>query len=496
MDAKRPGTRPMPAKPDETAIFAEKAFWLLKTHGWDMRANSVVMLYEPSANCLVGFEAFKMEYMAWSEEEKHKEKGKPVRVFATTAWAMNAVRLSIAGVRMRPDKGFPLYSEGDEIFKNTYRRPQHTEAAGCVQLWLDFMTHLIPDQTEREWFYDWLAHKYLNPHIPGVAVVMVAAGVEGPIYGTGRGKLREILSRLMGPRYVKPLDFDLFAGKSGQAVFTDWGAYATLVVVSESKDTVDSGRWSSQRAVYERLKEIVDPRPVMRTFTSKGRPAFEAISSASYLVFSNNFDPLQIPENDRRVTAIANGAQMAPEMAQALDEWMEVPANIAELGRWLESSDLTAFNPYTPLKTLTKARMQAMSRSEFDDAIADVRRIVGAAGLFTRPQIAAAVAAHMGGGEGANLGGMIRSQVRRATTEAPSDIDIRVELPGQGRQRVYCWIGATGPRLRSKEVAAEMVKATERRLKTGDPGSAEDMAAEMRRAGFGTVDDDESPSFK
>jgi len=483
----QPTTRETPSKPGEAAPFSEKAFWLLRTHGWDMRANSVVMLYEPSANCLVGFEAFKMEYMSWSEEEKHKERGKPVRIFATAAWAMNAKRLSVAGVRMRPDKNFPLYAEGEEVFKNTYRRPQHLATGGCVQLWLDFMEHLIPDQTEREWFYDWLAHKYCNPHIPGVAVVMVAAGVEGPVYGTGRGKLKEILSRLMGPRYVKPLDFDLFAGKSGQAVFTDWGAYATLVVVSESKDTIDSGRWSSQRAVYERLKEIVDPRPVLRTFTSKGRPAFEAISSASYLVFSNNFDPLQIPENDRRVTAIANGAQMTPEMAQALDEWMENPANIAELGRWLESSDLAAFDPYAPLKTLTKTRMQAMSRSEFDDALADVRRVVGATGLFTRPQIQAAVAQIMDGGDGANLTGMIRSQVRRATTEVPSDIDIKVELPGQGRQRVYCWIGYAGPKLGSKGAAMELIKATERRLKTGEPGSAEDMAAEMRRAGFGTA---------
>jgi hypothetical protein len=139
------------------------------------------------------------------------------------------------------------------------------------------------------------------------------------------------------------------------------------------------------------------------------------------------------------------------------------------------------------LKTLTKTRMQAMSRSEFDDALADVRRVVGATGLFTRPQIQAAVAQIMDGGDGANLTGMIRSQVRRATTEVPSDIDIKVELPGQGRQRVYCWIGYAGPKLGSKGAAMELIKATERRLKTGEPGSAEDMAAERRRAGFGTA---------
>jgi len=483
---------PMPGRPGDDDALMDKVEWLVRTHGFDMRASKVVMVYEPSDNCLADLKSFKTEYAAWSEMTpqlgRRGQEIAPKLMYATNAWEHSGSRLSIAGVRMRPDRDFPIYIENGDTFKNTYRRPQHTAAGGDVELWLEFMEHLLPEAKEREWFLDWLAHKYINPHIPSVAVVMVAAGIDGPVYGTGRGKLKEILSRLMGPRYVKPLDFDLFSGKSSQATYTDWGAYSTLVVVSESKDTIDSGRWSAQRAVYERLKEIVDPRPVVRTFTMKNRQAFEAVSFASYLVFSNNFDPLQIPDNDRRITALANGAQMSAEMAQALDDWMDKPANIAELGAWLESSDLSEFNPYAPLKTATKARMQAMSRSEFDEAIADVRRIVGAGGLFTRPQIQAAVAERMEGGEGANLAAVIRVQVRRATTEVPSTVDIRVDLPGYSRQRVYCWIGYAGPEVKNKEAAVQMVEATAARLKSGEPGSAEDMAAAMRRAGFGSVD--------
>jgi len=327
---------PMPGRPDDSDTMGTKTTWLVQTHGFDMRANRVVVIYEPSDHCLADIKAFKEEFAAWSElQPQIGRSGKeiaPKLVTATGQWSRSESRLSIAGVRMRPDRDFPTYVEDGQRFKNTYRRPQHVATAGSVELWLEFMEHLIPDENEREWFYDWLAHKYQNPHIPGVAVVMVAADVNGPVYGAGRGKLKEILSRLMGPRYVKPLDFDLFAGKSGQAVYTDWAAYSTLVVVSESKDTPESGKWSAQRAVYERLKEIVDPRPVVRTFTMKNRQAFEAVSSASYLVFSNNFDPLQIPDNDRRITALANGTQMTAEMAQALDVWMDQPANIAELG--------------------------------------------------------------------------------------------------------------------------------------------------------------------
>jgi hypothetical protein len=482
----------MPDKPDDTDPIEIKINWLLNTHGYDARADRVVMLYEPSHYCTMVLKAFQTLYMPWWIEETGPQGGVK-RKHAFAAWMLHADRYEIAGVRLRPDMPFPCYWEDGQLFKNTYRRPQHTATGGSVDLWIKFMEHLIPDQTEREWFYDWLAYKYQNPHIPGVAVIMVAAGIDGPVYGAGRGKLKEILSRLMGPRYVKPIDFDLFAGKSGQADYTDWAAYATLVVVSESKDTLESGKWAAQRAVYERVKEIVDPRPVLRTFTMKNRQAFEAIAFTSYLIFSNNFDPLQIPDNDRRVTAIANGVQMTPEMAQALDEWMEEPANIAELGRWLESSDLTGFNPYAPLKTATKSRMQAMSRSEFDDAVADVRRIVGSGGLFTRPQIQTAVLARMDGGDGVNLASMVRSQIRRVTTEAPSEVELRVDVGGQPRQRVYCWIGYAGPKIRNKEGAAEMVKATAKQLETGEPGNPKDMAAAMKRAGFGvsgTTDDD------
>lgn len=483
---------PMPARPGDDDPLTDKAEWLVRAHGFDARADKVVMLYEPSASCMMTVRAFKEEFAAWSELEpqigRRGQEIAPKLITATGLWSRSGSRLSIAGVRMRPDKDFPVYIEHGDTFKNTYRRPQHTAERGDERLWIKFMEHLLPEEKEREWFLDWLAHKYINPHIPGVAVVMVAAGIDGPVYGTGRGKLKEILSRLMGPRYVKPLDFDLFSGKSSQATYTDWGAYSTLVVVSESKDTPDSGRWSAQRAVYERLKEIVDPRPVVRTFTSKGQQAFEAVSFASYLVFSNNFDPLQIPEDDRRITALANGAPMPAEMAQALDDWMNVPANIAELGRWLESSELAAFNPNTPLKTTTKSRMQEMSRSEFDEAIADVRRIVGATGLFTRPQIQAAVAARMDGGDGANLATLIRTQVRRTTAEVPQEVEIRVDIPGYSRQRVYCWIGYRGPKVGNKEAAAAMVKATAERLEKGEPGKEEDMAAEMKRAGLGAVD--------
>ena len=87
-----------------------------------------------------------------------------------------------------------------------------------------------------------------------------------PVYGAGRGMLKDILSRLFGRPYVKPIDFDVFNGRSAQGVYTDWAAYALIVFVSESRDNAEAGRWTERRAVYERIKEVVDPRPVAAHF--------------------------------------------------------------------------------------------------------------------------------------------------------------------------------------------------------------------------------------
>ena len=79
----------------------------------------------------------------------------------------------------------------------------------------------------------------------------------------------------------------------------------------------------------------------LRTFTSKGRPAFQGAAYASYLIGSNNCDALQIPAEDRRIPRCATAALPAREQAQALDAWMNVPGNIAALARMLSARDLS-----------------------------------------------------------------------------------------------------------------------------------------------------------
>jgi hypothetical protein len=360
---------------------------------------------------------------------------------------------------MRPDKPFPLYQENGATYKNTYLRPRH-EGSGDIAPWLAFMEHLLPAAEEREWFCNWLAHKHRFPGVPGVAVVMVAVDDAGPVYGAGRGILRDIVARLLGPKYVKPIDFDVFTGRSAQGVYTDWGAYATLVTVNEAKDTAESGQWAARRAVYERLKELVDPRAIERTFQPKGQPAFSAQAFASYLIFSNNRDALQIPPDDRRAAALSNGGRMAGAMAAGLQAWMEDGGNIAELARWLEARDLTGFDVYTPLHTAAKATMQALARSELDEAFDLVRKTIGPRGLFTGEALQAALVSEISD----RSEGVLRSIKRMIRNAACKASDIARMTPAQGRAWILTWRGADVSQYADTVAMQLAAEHTERRL--------------------------------
>ncbi len=426
-----------PPRPDDKASLFEKAAWLLQTHAYCAQTDTVVELHKAADDCHISPTAFARLYRAWREQVIGKLGG-ITHAYATGQWEVHRTRIDVEGVRMRPDQPFPLYAEDGRRFKNTYLHPRHDATGGDVSPFVAFMEHLLPAPVERDWFCDWLAHKHRCPGVPGVAVVMVAAGPDGPVYGAGRGILRDIIARLLGPRYVKPIDFDVFTGRSAQGVYTDWGAYATLVTVNEAKDTPDSGAWTTRRAVYERLREIVDPRAIERTFTVKGKPAFSGLSFASYLVFSNNRDALQIPEGDRRVVALANGARMSPDMAASLTAWMADPASIAALARWLEQRDLAGFDVYAPLETQTKADMQELARSELDEAFAKVRKVIGPKRLFTGAMVRSAVLIEMG--DGAPSEDVRRWVGKRLRSEA-TQVGHYHTATAQGHHKILQWRG-------------------------------------------------------
>jgi hypothetical protein len=379
-----------PPEPKHDAPREDKLLYLVQTRGFFESEDAAVRLYATSLDCRTKISAFKMRYRAWSEFKGVKE------LLVTDMWERIPQRVNIAGVRMRPDRPFPLYREGGMTFKNVYRRPIHV-GGGSLRPFMEFLERFLPDAREREWLLDWMAHKLARPEIPGTAVVFVADNEEGTregVFGTGRGLLFRIVRELFGTEYARSQSFSMLEGSNGQAVFNDWMHGSVLVTVDESRTSATAHRRGERSAVYEVLKDIVDPAPKLFNFKGKYRAAFDGMSYCSFWVATNHADALAIPASDRRFTVLRNGRQMTLEERNAIVAWLEQPANIGALAAFLKDRDLAGFDMFLPLATTGKAEMAELALSSVEQIMLDMIADEDLGKVFVKKHFETALARH------------------------------------------------------------------------------------------------------
>lgn len=286
------------------------------------------------------------------------------RLNPADAWMVNSGRLTVAGLQLRPDRPTPIFEESKRTYINLYRPALHPAEGGDHLSGLLLLQQLLPEESERRWFIQWLAHKVRHPDVPGPAIVMVARG-----FGSGRGTLGKLLKCIFGGRYVKTVGFDIVAGRNYQSQYTDWVADALVVIVNESSTSEGSSPYRAKHDTYERLKETISPAAEIRQFVVKSLPAFEAPCFASYLIFTNNPDALPLPAGDRRFWVGTNGALRADEFWSGIYKWMDDPLNVGAFVRYLLAVDLSDYSPYSiPPMTRGKEAMTELSTSPMDRA--------------------------------------------------------------------------------------------------------------------------------
>lgn len=306
--------------------------------------------------------SFRTMLLPYAEEEVGPRGGRKV-LHPVDIWAGSDKRRTVQGLRLRPDRERPVYSDAQGDWVNVYAPPLHDAVGGSPDVGIEFLEHLVPDEAERRWHTQWLAHKLRFPHIPGPAVIMVARQ-----FGTGRGTYGVLVGKLFGPRYVRTMPFTMVAGSSYQSQYTDWGASTLVAIVNESSDTgsPSGSMFAAKRNTYEHLKELVEPRPAEKQFVSK-QAHFTAMSFTSYLIFTNHVDAIPIPEDDRRFAVLSNGEKGTPEFWVRVNAWMEDEANVAAFAQWLGTVDLTGYSPYlAPAMTRAKSDMVEASRTDID----------------------------------------------------------------------------------------------------------------------------------
>src|SRR6516165_87234 len=315
----------------ENARFTAALNWLLVNYAFCKSAfmgkGGVISLVDGELGSIASLRGFMLPYALTVEGPRG---GRSRTISVVDDWMKHPLRVHIDKIQTRSDRPRPTFEEEGLHTYNRYWPPAHPTSGGEIATFKAFFARLIPDDTEREWMWNYLAHKARKPWVPMVAVIMVAEK-----FGSGRGTLFEILERLFGEDYVIPCEFSELTGKSSAARFNDRLANALIATVNEADDE-DGHLQTRRRLTYEALKNAIEPSPTARRrFEKKGHDAYAQRSARSTMIATNHRDVVKLHRDDRRICVITCGAKMTIAQREKIRAWMAIPENIGALHRAL-----------------------------------------------------------------------------------------------------------------------------------------------------------------
>ena len=335
------------------AAFATAIDWLLVNYAYYKNAfmgrGGVISLVDGEIGSVASLRGLMEPYAILSVGPK----GGIKTLSVVNVWMMHAQRVQIDATQTRSDRPRPTFAEeGHHVF-NRYRPPAHPTEGGDIALFEAFLARLFPDDAERTWLWNYLAHKTRRPWVPMVGVIMVAEE-----FGTGRGTLFDILELLFAQDYVVPCTFGELTGTSTAARFNARLADALFAVVNEA--IAEDGHQQTQRRLhYDALKNVIDPSPTQRRrYEAKGQHAFAQVSAASTFIATNHRDVVKLPHDDRRLEVLTCGRKMTPEETAEIRTWMATPENIGALHRALLATPAAPHDPiFRPVKRRDNHRL-------------------------------------------------------------------------------------------------------------------------------------------
>ena len=191
-----------------------------------------------------------------------------------------------------------------QMYVNTYIPPNWEQTDETPAVFIEHMEYLIPNDREREVFYDWLAYKIQNPVSRSYAIVMVAEDA----YGTGRSWIGRLLDKMMvGHVNRASLPQLVGLGTSGQQNYNDWMVGCQFLIVEEAKDTSLSREdfFNSYETFKQNVEPCAEATASVRVNEKYGRTRDEIVYFNA-LIFTNHADALLLEEGDRRVCCVEN----------------------------------------------------------------------------------------------------------------------------------------------------------------------------------------------
>lgn len=264
------------------------------------------------------------------------------------------------GTTYRPSNELDVYTSNG-VFYNMFSQPMHPATEKEPATFLGHCEYLIPNEDEREFFYDWLATHVQKPgeRLPGVLII---GG-----FGVGKSWLNSMIAELLGVANVSSASFQNLCNPQQ---YDNWLVEKQLIVIEEAKDTGEAGRYD----VYENIKPLIDTREYRNYSANMKYGKVRGVDIyANFLIFSNHNTPMIVPTGDRRLFVI-DGARDAldsdyyKKLHSIFDKAPCMEA--ARLWSWLEQRKI-ANNVKNPFMTPAKAAMIQTSKSPVDEAFED-----------------------------------------------------------------------------------------------------------------------------
>jgi hypothetical protein len=203
--------------------------WMLVNYAYYtdafMGKGGIISLVDGKIGTVASLRGFMQPYTTVEEGPR----GGLKKTSVVDVWMMHPQRAQIEAVQTRSDRPRPTFTEDGVPVYNRYWPPAHPTGGGEIATVKTFFARFVPDEAERTWFWNWLAHKARKPWVPMVAIIMVAEE-----FGSGRGTLFEILELGFGADYAVPCEFGELTGRSPGARFNDRLATALFVFVKRS----------------------------------------------------------------------------------------------------------------------------------------------------------------------------------------------------------------------------------------------------------------------
>jgi len=233
-------------------------------------------------------------------------------------------------VRFLPDKPtFEVIVDGlGRRGLNTYIPARIDAQSGDVSLWLDWFNRILPDPTDQQKLFGFMAHcvKYPGYKIPWAPMLQSAEGI-------GKTIFREVMAHSLGDMYVySPKAPELV--KSG-STFNAWMRGKLMIMVDEIK--IDE-----RRELIEILKPMITDSRV--EIQSKGVDQDMEDNPANWFFFSNYKDAIPINQNGRRYGIFYSALQSKADIVAAgMDDvyfnnfwsWLREGGGMKAIAHWL-----------------------------------------------------------------------------------------------------------------------------------------------------------------